>query len=161
MHFGFVESCSNTYDQCGGLTWTGPTRCCSGSTCQYGNAYYSQCIPISGASSSSSSTQNPSTTSVLNDGRAAGVTTRYWDCCKASCAWPGKALVNNPVKTCAIDGITPVDNNAQSACNGGNSYMCNNQQPWNVSSQLSYGYAAAYITVSIDVFLIDVTDLSK
>ena len=26
--------------------------------------------------------------------------------------------------------------------------MCNNQQPWNVSSTLSYGYAAAYISVS-------------
>jgi len=27
--------------------------------------------------------------------------------------------------------------------------MCNNQQPWNVSSTLSYGYAAAYISVSL------------
>jgi hypothetical protein len=25
--------------------------------------------------------------------------------------------------------------------------MCNNQQPWNVSSTLSYGYAAADISV--------------
>lgn len=25
--------------------------------------------------------------------------------------------------------------------------MCNNQQPWNVSSTLSYGFAAAHISV--------------
>ncbi|CAF4871674.1 unnamed protein product, partial [Rotaria sp. Silwood2] len=41
-------------------------------------------------------TQSPS-----NTGRKNGVTTRYWDCCKASCGWTGKASVTNPVKTCA------------------------------------------------------------
>ncbi|PVF94246.1 hypothetical protein CPB86DRAFT_661492, partial [Serendipita vermifera] len=33
------------YGQCGGLTWTGPTTCASGSTCVYSNDWYSQCIP--------------------------------------------------------------------------------------------------------------------
>jgi len=33
------------YGQCGGIGWTGPTACASGSTCQVGNAYYSQCLP--------------------------------------------------------------------------------------------------------------------
>ncbi len=75
------------------------------------------------------------------------MTTRYWDCCKASCGWAGKASVTNPVETCAQDGVTPVNDNTQSGCNGGSAYMCNNQQPWNVSSTLSYGYAAAYISV--------------
>ncbi|CAF1079720.1 unnamed protein product [Rotaria sp. Silwood1] len=74
-----------------------------------------------------------------------GVTTRYWDCCKASCAWPGKAQVTNPVKTCSSDGVTAVDSNAQSGCDGGNAYMCNNQQPWSVNTTLAYGYAAANI----------------
>ncbi len=81
------------------------------------------------------------------------MTTRYWDCCKASCGWPGKALVTNPVRTCAQDGVTPVDANTQSGCTGGTAYMCNNQQPWNVSSTLAYGYAAAYISVSDVWFL--------
>ena len=34
-----------------------------------------------------------------------GTTTRYWDCCKPSCAWPGKAELasgSNPVTTCDI-----------------------------------------------------------
>ncbi|KAF3902465.1 Endoglucanase-4 [Orbilia brochopaga] len=31
------------YGQCGGIGWTGPTTCASG-TCKYGNEYYSQCL---------------------------------------------------------------------------------------------------------------------
>ncbi|PPR06362.1 hypothetical protein CVT24_002475 [Panaeolus cyanescens] len=37
-------SCAAKYGQCGGLGWTGPTCCQSGSTCQASNAYYSQCL---------------------------------------------------------------------------------------------------------------------
>jgi hypothetical protein len=44
-----------------------------------------------------------------------------------------------------------VDPNTQSVCGGGGisgpAYMCTNQQPWNVSSTLSYGFAAADISV--------------
>ncbi|KAF8436661.1 cellobiohydrolaseI [Terfezia claveryi] len=32
------------YGQCGGIGWTGPTTCASG-TCQVSNPYYSQCLP--------------------------------------------------------------------------------------------------------------------
>ncbi|KAG6829832.1 Exoglucanase [Tephrocybe sp. NHM501043] len=32
------------YGQCGGIGWTGPTVCAAGSTCTYGNDYYSQCL---------------------------------------------------------------------------------------------------------------------
>ncbi|CAF3742553.1 unnamed protein product [Rotaria sp. Silwood1] len=139
--------CSDLYGQCDGINWTGPKQCCGESKCIFQNNYYSQCLPSSGGSGSSSNTPHPETTpSPSNTGRKNGVTTRYWDCCKASCGWAGKASVTNPVKTCVRNGITQVDVNAQSGCNGGSAYMCNNQQPWNVSSTLSYGYAAAYIT---------------
>jgi hypothetical protein len=36
-----------------------------------------------------------------------------------SCSWPGKALVTNPVKTCAKDGVTAVNPNDKSGCDGG------------------------------------------
>ncbi|CAF1475880.1 unnamed protein product [Adineta ricciae] len=138
--------CVAVYSQCGGKEWKGQTNCCAGSKCMFGNEYYSQCLPSIESSTSSGITTSKTTQSPsVSDGRQSGVTTRYWDCCKASCGWSGKASVTNPVKTCARDGITPVDVNAQSGCNGGGAYMCNNQQPWNVSSTLSYGYAAAYI----------------
>ncbi|CAF2616788.1 unnamed protein product [Rotaria sp. Silwood2] len=140
------QGCSALWEQCGGIGWTGPT-CCYQSTCVVSNPYYSQCLQ-SGASSSSSSTSSRTsskTTPSTNDNRQLGVTTRYWDCCKPSCAWPGKASVTSPVKTCAQNGITSVDANTQSGCNGGTAYMCNNQQPFSISSTLSYGYAAAHI----------------
>jgi hypothetical protein len=125
--------------------------------CVYSNPYYSQCLTsgeplttISTSPSSSDSDSGTDTTTISsgNGNRQAGVTTRYWDCCKPSCGWPGKASVTSPVQTCAQNGTTPVDNNTQSSCTFGSAYMCNNQQPWNVSSTLSYGYAAARISVS-------------
>ncbi|KAI8980912.1 endo-beta-D-1,4-glucanase [Pilobolus umbonatus] len=77
-----------------------------------------------------------------------GKTTRYWDCCKSSCSWPGKAQVSSPVDTCAANGITLVDDNTQSGCNGGSGFMCNNNQPWAVNDNLAYGFAAASIVGS-------------
>ncbi|KAF8316682.1 glycoside hydrolase [Clavulina sp. PMI_390] len=39
------SSCTQAlYGQCGGIGYTGCTVCASGSTCQYSNAYYSQCL---------------------------------------------------------------------------------------------------------------------
>jgi len=78
-----------------------------------------------------------------------GQTTRYWDCCKPSCAWSGKSpQVSHPVNTCHKDGTT-VDTNTttKSGCeSGGAAYMCANQQPWQVSDSESYGYAAASVS---------------
>jgi len=74
-----------------------------------------------------------------------GKTTRYWDCCKPSCAWDGKASVNKAVDTCNIDG-TSIDtiSYGKNGCeDGGVSYMCKAQQPWAVNDNLAYGFAAA------------------
>lgn len=70
-----------------------------------------------------------------------GRTTRYWDCCKPSCGWPGKGPAN-PVHSCANNGYTIVDVNQQSGCNGGPAFACNNQAPWVINDTLSYGFAA-------------------
>lgn len=40
---GGSSGCSALYGQCGGIGWTGPT-CCSSGTCKVGNSYYSQCL---------------------------------------------------------------------------------------------------------------------
>ena len=77
-----------------------------------------------------------------------GYTQRYSDCCKTSCAWPGKAVVTSPVHSCAQDGITSVDNNTRSVCDNGTAYICDDQQPWNVTGALSYGFSSAYLSVS-------------
>jgi hypothetical protein len=40
--------------------------------------------------------------------RGTGSTTRGWSCCKNSCSWSGKALVNNPVISCDnVDNLLP------------------------------------------------------
>jgi hypothetical protein len=77
-----------------------------------------------------------------------GTTTRYWDCCKASCGWPGKATLasgSNPVTSCDANDHPITDYNAVSGCDSGSTYMCSTQQPWAVSEDLSYGFAATTI----------------
>ncbi|KAJ9156486.1 Carbohydrate-binding module family 1 protein [Pleurostoma richardsiae] len=75
-----------------------------------------------------------------------GTTTRYWDCCKPSCAWPGKASVNNPVYTCDKNDQPLSDYNTKSGCDSGTAYTCTNQSPWAVNDLVSYGYAATAIS---------------
>jgi hypothetical protein len=74
-----------------------------------------------------------------------GVTTRYWDCCKPSCAWPGKAQVSEPIRTCNKQDLwpNPLDSNAASSCGDGDAYACSNNGPWAVNNDLAYGFAAA------------------
>ncbi|KAL5316538.1 hypothetical protein ACEPPN_015587 [Leptodophora sp. 'Broadleaf-Isolate-01'] len=77
-----------------------------------------------------------------------GTTTRYWDCCKPSCAWPGKAELasgSNPVTTCDIKDNPLTDYNTASGCNGGGAYQCSNEAPWAVTDDLAYGFAAVNI----------------
>ncbi|KAH0359343.1 glycoside hydrolase family 45 protein, partial [Aureobasidium melanogenum] len=74
-----------------------------------------------------------------------GKTTRYWDCCKGSCAWPGKADVSAPITTCDKNDNPLTDANTASSCDGGSAYMCSDQSPWAVSDNLAYGFAAANI----------------
>lgn len=84
-----------------------------------------------------------------NLGRAK--TTRYWDCCKPSCAWPDKARVSSPVKICDKDGKTALGPNSKSSCGGGGSgkgpsYMCSAQGPWyDAKRKMSFGFAAAHV----------------
>ncbi|KAK0787782.1 hypothetical protein LTR75_012780 [Friedmanniomyces endolithicus] len=75
-----------------------------------------------------------------------GQTTRYWDCCKGSCAWTGKADVSAPITTCDIHDKPLTDANAASGCNsGGTAYMCSDQSPWAVNDTMAYGFAAVSI----------------
>jgi len=82
----------------------------------------------------------------LTMAQTTGQTTRYWDCCKASCAWSGKAAVSHPVVSCTKDGTT-VDSNlaTKSGCDNGTAYMCANQQPWAVDDSHAMGYVAASV----------------
>ena len=79
-----------------------------------------------------------------------GRTTRYWDCCKPSCAWAGKGFSQGPVTTCDRNDKPLSDNGAtRSGCDsGGSAYMCSSQAPWAVNDSLAYGFAAVRISGS-------------
>jgi hypothetical protein len=73
------------------------------------------------------------------------VTTRFWDCCKPSCAWKDKATFTRPVLSCSADD-KPAEIDVGTGCgSGGSSYLCSNQQPWMVNDTFSYGFSGVYI----------------
>ncbi|KAG8794664.1 hypothetical protein FRC16_010411 [Serendipita sp. 398] len=76
-----------------------------------------------------------------------GVTTRYWDCCKPSCSWTGKAAVSSPVRTCDSMQNT-LGPDVKSGCDGGSAFTCADNQPWAVSDSLAYGFAAVKLSGS-------------
>lgn len=43
------DDCAESWQQCGGKTWSGPTCCNQGLTCHSQNEYYAQCIPGAGS----------------------------------------------------------------------------------------------------------------
>ncbi|KAF8467319.1 RlpA-like double-psi beta-barrel-protein domain-containing protein-containing protein [Kalaharituber pfeilii] len=149
---GLVSAQQSAYGQCGGIGWSGPTTCVRGYTCVFSNPYYSQCLP--GSAATSPTTRPTSTSSAAGGGptspaisgpSGSGKTTRYWDCCKPSCAWEGKAPVTHPVNTCNANNQVLTDFSVKSGCDGGTAFMCSNQIPWAVSNSLAYGYAAVRI----------------
>ena len=73
-----------------------------------------------------------------------GTTTRYWDCCKPSCAWNDLSTlgISSSVKSCDANDQPLSTNTDQSACAGGTAYMCSDQSPWQVTDDLAYGFAA-------------------
>ncbi|CAG9830082.1 unnamed protein product [Diabrotica balteata] len=66
-----------------------------------------------------------------------GTTTRYWDCCKPTCSWPGNVNYKTPVKSCQADGITAIDPETQSGCVGGAAYVCTNQAQRSVNDSIA------------------------
>jgi len=91
---------------------------------------------------------NVATSPITNTKKRVGKTTRYWDCCKPSCAWNYKAKVTKEVNSCYRDGSIVSIPYITSGCGGGDAFMCNDQQPWAINDNLSYGFAAANISGS-------------
>ncbi|KAJ3563523.1 hypothetical protein NP233_g8894 [Leucocoprinus birnbaumii] len=50
-----------TWGQCGGIGWTGPTTCAAGNVCTKLNDYYSQCIPGAAPTTTAAPTTAPTT----------------------------------------------------------------------------------------------------
>ena len=100
------------------------------------------------SSNPSTNTDTQATSPISNTKKRVGKTTRYWDCCKPSCAWNYKANVSKEVNSCYRDGSIVSIPWITSGCGGGDAFMCNDQQPWAINDKLSYGFAAANISGS-------------
>jgi len=74
-----------------------------------------------------------------------GWASRYWDCCKPACGWKANVSHGNPMMSCDMSNNSLGGNyDAKNSCeNGGTAFMCWSGSPWQVSSTLSYGFAAA------------------
>jgi hypothetical protein len=75
-------------------------------------------------------------------GGSQGFTTRFWDCCKPSCAWAANAGGRHPVNSCNQQNQSIGASDQQSACSGGGAYACFDLSPWAVSDTMAYGFAA-------------------
>ncbi|XP_050498803.1 endoglucanase-like isoform X2 [Diabrotica virgifera virgifera] len=96
---------------------------------------------------------SPDIIAVPNGLSGKGITTRYWDCCKPSCAWADNVNTpdKQPLKSCRVDGEAVAPPNDPSGCDiNGSSFVCNNNQPYVVNSTLSYGFASASFSGGID-----------
>ncbi|RDW62716.1 glucanase-1 [Coleophoma crateriformis] len=107
------------YGQCGGIGWSGATTCVSGYVCTYSSAYYSQCLPgsatsptTSGSTSTSSSTSKTSTFVTSTTTKTGTSTTAATTTAAASGnPFSGYALYANPyyaseISTSAIPSLT-------------------------------------------------------
>lgn len=88
----------------------------------------------------------------------AGYATRYWDCCKPSCAWRGNVPeFLEPTRHCTVDGTTIPPTTlpeARSSCvESGPSHTCSDQipRPDAFDQNLAYGFAATPGTTALGV----------
>jgi len=73
------------------------------------------------------------------NGGSMGFATRYWDCCKPSCAWPENG---GAAAACGMGDDNMGVTTAGNACTGGNAFACHEHAPWAHSNVVSYGFAA-------------------
>lgn len=77
------------------------------------------------------------------NGGSSGWASRYWDCCKPSCAWQSNA--SSPVMSCDRNdnnlGVTDQPNACEQNGQSG-AFTCHSMAPWAHSNQVSYGFAA-------------------
>ena len=147
----FSVSCIEDYSQCGGHLWNGMTNCCANSTCVYINQSYSQCSPSLSSPSTAFETDSLPTTTTIDDyvSHVKATTSIFWNCCVTSCALAYSAYTTTASKSCQSAIFAQSNANIYPDCSYGSIYICTDQQPWNVSDTLSYGYADVNIIVSV------------
>lgn len=103
----------------------------------------SSSAPASSSSTPASSSANTNgscpTIKYLGGSSGKGFASRYWDCCKPSCAWNG-----GNARQCSNKGET-IYGDQNSSCNGGSSFACTDQAPFTIEGCDTYGFAFAAV----------------
>ena len=75
-----------------------------------------------------------------------GFASRYWDCCKPSCAWTGNAGAGNEARECDANMNILTNKNSKNICeNGGISTTCLSQIPFTIDGCDELGFAFAAV----------------
>lgn len=134
-----IDTCSGQPDP------YGPTDGGGGQSSAASESSAAQSSSIASSVASSAASSASSTASEPGDfeGGCDGYATRYWDCCKPHCGWSGNVPSGmEPMNSCGPNNQVLSDPDAASSCDGGNAHMCYGLAPYEVSENLSYGYAA-------------------
>jgi len=144
-----TDSCAKAHEACGGMNQNETSCCEAGYECVAINEWHHQCEPLGSPSPPSPSPPQSPSPSPSPDWITGTWTTGYWDCCKPSCSWPGKGNVSSPTLSCdATTGEKLEDANVASVCGGGSAASCADNQPFQVSENLSMGFAAVAVSGS-------------
>ncbi|KAK7691966.1 hypothetical protein QCA50_005371 [Cerrena zonata] len=139
------------WGQCGGIGYTGPTVCQSGSSCNFQNDYYSQCIPGSTSTVPSQPTTTvsvPTSTSAGGSAPTGGVQPNYWFSFGDSYTQTGFTTdgaipaTGNPLGNPPYPGFTAV---------GGTNWIDLNTVQFNNSLILTYNYAYGGATIDANL----------
>jgi hypothetical protein len=130
----FADYCDQSCGRC--TSGTGGTSSGGGGTSSGGAGGTSSGGGGTSSGGSGGSTTLPNITNGQN-----GWASRYWDCCKPHCAWPGNGGTE---AVCAANGTSQMSSDTPSACGstGNVGYVCSSDAPRAVSSTVSYGYVA-------------------
>ncbi|CAE6424533.1 unnamed protein product [Rhizoctonia solani] len=152
--FPNVNAQQSVYAQCGGLGWTGGTTCVAGSTCVKQNDWYSQCLPGTATTTSTTqpvtSTTATSTTSTTTSSASPTTTTipgvKYWFSFGDSYTQTGfdinstKPAVGNALGNPSYPGYT--------ACGSVPNWVDLVTTQYNTSTLLTYNFAYGGATIN-------------
>jgi len=135
---------------------SGPTTSSGSNTSSTNTSTTSSPTGATGNSDTGGSTTGTTTTTgsetggdlpPLGDDACSGYATRYWDCCKAHCGWPGNVNpATEPLQSCDKgDAGHGAEHTVTSACQAladDSAFTCYDNAPWAVDDALAYGFAA-------------------
>ncbi|KZS87207.1 cellulase-domain-containing protein [Sistotremastrum niveocremeum HHB9708] len=87
-----VSAQAPEWGQCGGIGWSGATTCASGSVCTYSNPYYSQCLPGTASSTSTTTTTTSQSTTTSSTSKSTTSTSTTTSSTPTSSGYSGAFL---------------------------------------------------------------------